>query len=136
MPGKLKAYKEKGYIGLLAPVSTMDRNSIKDSIANWRKVLGLYSKLVLAQGAELIWIKKFLRSKMTPADSASVLFSLVNEPEIFFMGGDKKVAIYELCKDEGADLKLYGATKASVERAAKKAGFKLEWGKRPAGIDA
>lgn len=136
MPGKLKAYKEKGYIGLLAPVSTMDRSSIKDSIANWRKVLGLYSKLVLAQGAELIWIKKFLRSKMTPAGSASVLASLTSEPEIFFMGGDKKVAIYELCKDEGADLKLYGASKASVERAAKKAGFKLEWGKRPAGIDA
>jgi hypothetical protein len=43
---------------------------------------------------------------------------------------------YEFYKDEGADLKLYGASKASVERAAKKAGFKLEWGSRPAGIDA
>ena len=146
MPGKLLAYKEKGYIGLFAGVSAPQYNDPKRSVKDWGKVAKLYANLILAQGAKQIRFDSisgffsilFPRKKKAPlpATRTAIVHAMENSPWPEFVKDGKVVALFEIYSSDGADLKLYGATKAAVEKAAKKAGFKLEWGSRPAVVEA
>ena len=141
MPGKLLAYKGKNYIGLFARAHMAEYNDPKRSVRDWSDVSKLYAGLILAQGAKQVRFDRvhgiiFRKKMLVPATKASIMHAMEDEAWPDFLKGDKVVALFEMYSSDGADLKLYGATKAAVEKAAKKAGLKLEWGSRPAVVEA
>jgi hypothetical protein len=138
MSRTLVAYKEKDYIGLLARTQVSGGPyTMKDGVKNSKEVAAFFSSMILAQGADRVKLQKFVGSEVVPVDKAFIEEIMLGKNAFTeYTKSGKTVALFEWYGDDGADLKLYRASKASVEKAAKKAGFKLEWGSRPAGIEA